>query len=301
MHMAGFQTVSVVRGSGPMAKAMSIAGMIVAGLIALIFTADLAVRIPFGRVGNDDRRRLPGQQPDPRLPELERLPRQQVATLHARPRAESTAAASPPADRRAGPPRRRAFRLAPAAVAQLGDPPHQPLDRAAWRSGRLLRRRTRRSPGGRSRPRVPARRIERSSLQPPPGSHDDRSGSRSRRRELPHAVVQCPRAGGRRATRHFAGRVDHGANAVLHHQVDVFRRRAPRAAQASRLRFPRCGPATRAAPARGRIACGRPFCRSSSDRPTAPDRVSFRRRPPGPRPRSGPDRPRPTSPAAGGG
>ena len=49
--MAGFQTVSVVRGSGPMAKAMSIAGMIVAGLIALIFTADLAVRIPFGRYG----------------------------------------------------------------------------------------------------------------------------------------------------------------------------------------------------------------------------------------------------------
>ena len=34
-----------------MAKAMSIAGMIVAGLIALIFVADLAVKIPFGRVG----------------------------------------------------------------------------------------------------------------------------------------------------------------------------------------------------------------------------------------------------------
>lgn len=49
--MAGFQSVSVVRGSGPMAKAMSIAGMIVAGLLALVFTADLAVGIPFGRVG----------------------------------------------------------------------------------------------------------------------------------------------------------------------------------------------------------------------------------------------------------
>jgi hypothetical protein len=33
-----------------MAKAMSISGMVVAGLIALIFTADLAVGIPFGRV-----------------------------------------------------------------------------------------------------------------------------------------------------------------------------------------------------------------------------------------------------------
>ena len=49
--MAGFQAVSVVRGSGPMAKAMSIAGMIVAGLLALIFIADLAVGIPFGRYG----------------------------------------------------------------------------------------------------------------------------------------------------------------------------------------------------------------------------------------------------------
>lgn len=48
--MAGFQTVSVVRGSGPMAKAMSIAGMIVAGLLALVFIADLAVGIPFGGV-----------------------------------------------------------------------------------------------------------------------------------------------------------------------------------------------------------------------------------------------------------
>jgi hypothetical protein len=48
--MAGFQTRTVVQGAGPMAKAMSIAGMVVAGLLTLIFTADLAVGIPFGRV-----------------------------------------------------------------------------------------------------------------------------------------------------------------------------------------------------------------------------------------------------------
>jgi len=48
--MAGFQTLTVVQGAGPMAKAMSIAGMVVAGLLTLIFTADLAVGIPFGRV-----------------------------------------------------------------------------------------------------------------------------------------------------------------------------------------------------------------------------------------------------------
>jgi hypothetical protein len=34
-----------------MAKAMSIGGMIVAGLLVLVFAADLAVKIPFGRVG----------------------------------------------------------------------------------------------------------------------------------------------------------------------------------------------------------------------------------------------------------
>jgi hypothetical protein len=32
-----------------MAKAMSIAGMIVAGLLVVIFAADLALQIPFGR------------------------------------------------------------------------------------------------------------------------------------------------------------------------------------------------------------------------------------------------------------
>lgn len=49
--MAGFHSTTAVRGSGPMAKAMSIAGMIVAGLLALVFIADLAVGIPFSRVG----------------------------------------------------------------------------------------------------------------------------------------------------------------------------------------------------------------------------------------------------------
>ena len=34
-----------------MAKAMSIAGMVVAGLLTLVFTADLAIAVPFGRVG----------------------------------------------------------------------------------------------------------------------------------------------------------------------------------------------------------------------------------------------------------
>jgi hypothetical protein len=48
--MPGTPAVSV-QGSGPMAKAMSISGLIVAGLIALLFTADLAVGIPFGGVG----------------------------------------------------------------------------------------------------------------------------------------------------------------------------------------------------------------------------------------------------------
>lgn len=32
-----------------MAKAMSIAGMIVGGLVTLVFAADLALQIPFGR------------------------------------------------------------------------------------------------------------------------------------------------------------------------------------------------------------------------------------------------------------
>lgn len=50
--MAGLQTATVVRSAGPMAKAMSIAGMVVAGLLAFLFIADLipGVNIPFGGV-----------------------------------------------------------------------------------------------------------------------------------------------------------------------------------------------------------------------------------------------------------
>jgi hypothetical protein len=50
--MAGLSTISVGRGSGPMAKAMSIAGMVVAGLLALIFGLDLVpgLGIPFSGV-----------------------------------------------------------------------------------------------------------------------------------------------------------------------------------------------------------------------------------------------------------
>ena len=40
--------ISGVRGAGPMAKAMSIAGLIAGGLIALIFTLDLFLNLPFG-------------------------------------------------------------------------------------------------------------------------------------------------------------------------------------------------------------------------------------------------------------
>lgn len=50
--MAGLQAVSVAGRAGPMAKAMSIAGMVVAGLIALVFLADMipGVNIPFGGI-----------------------------------------------------------------------------------------------------------------------------------------------------------------------------------------------------------------------------------------------------------
>ena len=46
--MASYQSITVVQGVGPMAKAMSIAGLVVGGLIALTFTLDLALKIPFG-------------------------------------------------------------------------------------------------------------------------------------------------------------------------------------------------------------------------------------------------------------
>ncbi len=46
--MAGFLSTATVQGSGPMAKAMSIAGLVVGALLALTFIADLALGVPFG-------------------------------------------------------------------------------------------------------------------------------------------------------------------------------------------------------------------------------------------------------------
>jgi hypothetical protein len=48
--MAGTQAIAGIQGSGPMAKAMSVAGMVIGGLLALMFALDLALRVPFGRV-----------------------------------------------------------------------------------------------------------------------------------------------------------------------------------------------------------------------------------------------------------
>ena len=49
--MAGTYAIAGTQGSGPMAKAMSIAGMVIGGLTALMFGLDLALKIPFGRTG----------------------------------------------------------------------------------------------------------------------------------------------------------------------------------------------------------------------------------------------------------
>jgi hypothetical protein len=46
--MAASHTISGFQGTGPMGKAMSIAGMVVGGLVALIFVMDLALKFPFG-------------------------------------------------------------------------------------------------------------------------------------------------------------------------------------------------------------------------------------------------------------
>jgi hypothetical protein len=45
--MASYQSISVAQSVGPMAKAMSIAGMVVAGLLVLAFGVDLVIGIPF--------------------------------------------------------------------------------------------------------------------------------------------------------------------------------------------------------------------------------------------------------------
>ena len=46
--MAGSYAIVGKQGSGPMAKAMSVAGMVVGGLVALLFALDLALGTPFG-------------------------------------------------------------------------------------------------------------------------------------------------------------------------------------------------------------------------------------------------------------
>jgi hypothetical protein len=46
--MAFSHTIGALRGSGQMGKAMSVAGMVVGGLIALMFALDLFLHIPFG-------------------------------------------------------------------------------------------------------------------------------------------------------------------------------------------------------------------------------------------------------------
>jgi hypothetical protein len=48
--MAGTYAIAGIQGSGPMAKAMSVAGMVIGGLVALLFGLDLALGFPFGRV-----------------------------------------------------------------------------------------------------------------------------------------------------------------------------------------------------------------------------------------------------------
>jgi hypothetical protein len=42
---------AAVRDAGPMGKAMSIAGMVIGGLIAVIFALDLVIGVPFGTRG----------------------------------------------------------------------------------------------------------------------------------------------------------------------------------------------------------------------------------------------------------
>jgi hypothetical protein len=47
--MAGSFAIAGIQGAGPMAKAMSVAGMVIGGLVAVLFTLDLALKTPFGR------------------------------------------------------------------------------------------------------------------------------------------------------------------------------------------------------------------------------------------------------------
>jgi hypothetical protein len=46
--MAGNYAIAGTQGSGPMAKAMSVAGMVIGTIVAVTFALDLALKFPFG-------------------------------------------------------------------------------------------------------------------------------------------------------------------------------------------------------------------------------------------------------------
>jgi hypothetical protein len=46
--MADNSSTADIRGIGPMGKAMSIAGMVIGGVLTLVFALDLVLKIPFG-------------------------------------------------------------------------------------------------------------------------------------------------------------------------------------------------------------------------------------------------------------
>ena len=48
--MASSSAIAGKQGSGTMNKAMSVAGMVIGGLVALLFIMDLALKTPFGRI-----------------------------------------------------------------------------------------------------------------------------------------------------------------------------------------------------------------------------------------------------------
>jgi hypothetical protein len=48
MVMADSRATAGLQGLGPMGKAMSVAGMIVGGLVAVMFAVDIFLNIPFG-------------------------------------------------------------------------------------------------------------------------------------------------------------------------------------------------------------------------------------------------------------
>lgn len=48
--MTSSSAIAGTQGSGPMAKAMSVAGMVIGGLVGALFALDLATQHPFGRI-----------------------------------------------------------------------------------------------------------------------------------------------------------------------------------------------------------------------------------------------------------